>query len=166
MGPLARRLLYLALSMSLSGCIIPTQFTSAEQTPNYRPTIVASLVKPALGQLNRSQTDFEEFDIVAEDPNLDDLLKARLFKQVSSTSPRIYTGDEIPLDFPSVPDAMNPTRRSGNFPSLSDCGLLGGSGHTDIFVVVADREFSNEVGHESTTSGGLTDEKYWDLICP
>ena len=87
-APLARRLLYLAVSMSLTGCIIPTQLSQAEQTPNYRPTIVASLVKPAIGQLQRTQADSEEFDIVAEDPNLDDSLIARLFKQSSSTAPR------------------------------------------------------------------------------
>jgi hypothetical protein len=165
---LARRVLLLGVVLC-TGCIVPTPLQQAEQTPNYRPVIVASLMKPPLGQLQRTTADSDAIDVYAEDANLDDVLKARLFKQTSSTSPRAYTGVQIDLDFPTPPDPMLPTRRVGHFPLLRDCGVLGNaSGLSSLFVVVADRDFSNEAGKEFLTidNGGLTDEKFWDIICP
>ncbi len=164
---LARRLLYTAVSMVFAGCIVPTPLQQAEQTPNYRPTLVTNLVDPPFGPLPKKVDDVVELKLVAEDPNLGDTLSARLFSSRGPTS-RLYLGlVDAPLNLPTVSDTVNPTRRTGRFLPLKLCSVLnlsGGQG-AELYVEVADRPFSTVLGHENEVPGGLFDENHWELKC-
>jgi hypothetical protein len=161
---MARRVLLLLASMLSVGCIIPPSLKQAEQPPNFRPVFVASAVAPKFGPINLPDSmDRVQFSIAVEDPNLDDILTVRLFRL--NGDKRFYTGLFIELDFPTVADPMNPTRRVGRFAEIAPCQVFSGV-DTPLFAIVADEDFSTKPTEEDTAPGGLTDENHWELDCP
>jgi hypothetical protein len=158
----------------MPGCFVFTSPPNPDGgAPNYRPVICADLTKPAFGPVGPlGRGDLVEFDVCAEDPNIEDgSLTARIYKQVSGAANDLgvstqlaWTGIEFSLDLPALPDKDNPTRRLGTSPALA-CAVWGApSATTNVFIIVADRPFS-KTQPDQVIPGGLSDQKYWELQC-
>jgi hypothetical protein len=148
------------------GCIIPTPLEQQSQPLNYPPNIVAAATTPQFGPLDFQHADPVGFNIVADDPNLDDELRARLFTRASGLGPRAWNGLEIKLLFPSVLDPQHPFRRAYSFPTIALCSQLDSrsqGGLFDVYVVVADRQF--KPSPDDDQSDGFTAENHWEVTC-
>jgi hypothetical protein len=141
--------------------VIPTDLTQEEQPINYRPVFVSDQVMPPFGPITHSATDVVEISIVAEDPNKDDSLKARLFR-LGTAPGQLDLVDEIgKLD----QDTAMPLVRRGQFHPSRLCSLFP-SGVNDLFVVLTDGLWSDMNGVPGPqVTGGLTDENHWELTC-
>jgi hypothetical protein len=176
---LARRLL-LGAAMSFcaltAGCLWPTSLHDEASFENVAPAFSA-LTMPPFGPLVRTGAPIiDSLTVFAVDPNPDQLpnngpkvLHARLF-ELGTEGPqsRFYTHIFTDLLYPqqgTIDPASTPL--SGSLFGSSGTNLCmeypnGG----DLFVVVADRAFSDMTGQENTAPGGLTAENHWELSCP
>jgi hypothetical protein len=165
----ARWLLWLA-AMASFGCVIPTALVDEPAEVNSRP--VFSSADPPFGPLPATAGQLTELKLGAQDPNPDPVtnkLYVRLFK-LGTTGPtsRIYLGDATDLDYPPGADIVHQplTPLTGSFFGPSGIDLCGAFGDgIELFVVVADRQFSIQPGQETSAPGGLTDENHWELSC-
>ena len=157
---------------AMPGCFVFTAVPGQDGgAPNQRPVLVAELTKPAFGPVGPlGRTQLIEFDVVAEDPNVEDTLTFRIFKQESgaadlgASTTLVYSGREYPLLLPSLPDANNPTRRFGQSLALP-CDEWGdNAATTNVFIIVGDRPFSN-MQFDQVIPGGLSDQNHWELQC-
>jgi hypothetical protein len=160
------------LSCALTaGCLWPTSLHDEASFENVAPAFSA-LTMPPFGPLVRTAVATDSMTIFAVDPNPDQLpnngpkvLHARLFETVGS-QPRFYTHIFADLLYPqgSIDPASTPL--SGSLFGTSGTNLCveypnGGV----LWVVVADRAFSDMPGQENTAPGGLTAENHWELTC-
>jgi hypothetical protein len=148
-------------------CIVPTPLEQqAEQPVNYPVNIVADASTPPFGPLDHQHGDPVGFTIVADDPNLDDTITARIFTRPSGLGTRMWNGNSVTLFLPSVPDPQHPFRRYGMFPIYALCTQLdsrGQGGLFDVYVVVADRPF--KPSPDDDQSDGFTAENHWEVTC-
>jgi hypothetical protein len=171
----ARMACGLLLLSTMSGCIFfapPTEESTV--SADRRPVLVAdetTLQNQPFGPAGPfTPTQALDLKIAAEDPDIGDTLTARLYKLVSGagvdggvSTARLWLNFEIPLSLPSPPSVDHPTRRYGEFTSL-ECGLLGPSPNTVLYLIVADRAFS-DLQPDQVQPGGLSDENHWELNC-
>lgn len=160
-------------SLTLSGCLWPTPLHDAPTTgnDNVPPSFVDSSIDPPFGPLSVATVPSTILKLAAVDPNPDPLgneLHARLFL-LGSAGPtsRVYAQQEATLNYPPGTDTSSHplTPLTGSFfPDGGDlCALFPSAG--DLFVVLADREFSPDPGKQNTAPGGLTSENHWELDC-
>jgi hypothetical protein len=149
--------------MSLCGCVLPTALEQvSSQQQNHRPVLIAA-DKP-FGPLTLSAADNVELKIFAEDTGGDVPLVARLFRPGSSgpTSRAFFV--EQDLSFPSGTDLKKtplPPQTATFFMGGSPlCTLFSDGG--ELYVDVTDGVFT---GNGNEVSGGLSDEKFWELKC-
>jgi hypothetical protein len=155
---------------TLSGCLWPTSLTDEVQAENNRPVFASS--DPVFGPLTVVNTQVVDLKLQAQDPNPDkdtNNLYVRLFR-LGTTGPtsRIYTFISSVLTYPPGTDIANHplTPLSGSlFPPSGTILCSNFDDGDELFVVVADRPFSNELGMENTAPGGLTSENHWTLRC-
>jgi hypothetical protein len=155
---------------TVSACLWPTSLTDEVQAENNRPVFSSS--DPVFGPLSVVAGQVVDLKLQAQDPNPDketSSLYVRLFK-LGTTGPasRIYTGRAAVLTYPSGTDIVNRplTPLTGSLFPPSGIILCGNFVDGDnLFVVVADRPFSDEIGMENTAPGGLTSENHWRLEC-
>ncbi len=169
-------------SLTLSGCLWPTPLHEAPSAKNVDepPSFVEGSINPPFGPLSvAGVASNPPLNLVAVDPNPDEpsppnnqlkngLLHARLFLLGSSgPSSRVFAQHETTLTFPAGTDfnsATLPQLTGSFFPDGSDmCALYPNAG--DLFVVLADRDFSDTQGMENQAPGGLTSENHWELDC-
>ncbi len=160
------RMRSLAMVALLSACGGSTPANGVNDPPSF----VDYLIDPPFGPLSLGAGQSTVLKLAAVDPNPDPvgLLYARLFLiGTTGLTSRDYTQDETTLTYPAGTDVNNSplTQLTGSFfPTGADlCALFPGAG--DLFVVVADRDFSNDPGMENTAPGGSTSENHWDLHC-
>jgi hypothetical protein len=148
---------------------MPTALVDEAQEENSRP--VLSHADPPFGPLPLTSAQTIDLKLFAQDPNPDPVtnqLYARLFK-LGTTGPtsRIYLQYPATLNYPPGTDIVHMplTELTGSF--FGETGLdlcIFGDG-TELFAVVADRQFSIAPGQENTAPGGLTNENHWELSC-
>jgi hypothetical protein len=145
-----------------SGCVLPTSLQEEPSPVHYRPVLVSA--DPPFGPITHSATDVVQISIVAEDPNVDDKLRVRLFKGLPDQL--VFSGLEITL----LTDQSDKTRvrRQGSFVALDLCKVY--QNNDALFVVLANAPFYDPgdmmPGHVPWQSpGGLTDENHWELTC-
>lgn len=156
------------VAATASGCVLPTTLEQ-EQTINYRPVIVSA--SPGFGTLTRTANDADTIDFFVEDANAEDVtIYARLYTGSGTT--RIYTFLSTTARYPDgvdptqVTDPEHPPHLVGNFFGTAGAKLCGLGYAGDLYLVVADRPFANDVT-EDTVPGlnGLTNENHWTLVC-
>jgi hypothetical protein len=145
-----------------SGCVLPTSLQEEPSTVNYRPVLTSA--DPPFGPITHSLTDVVQISIVAEDPNVGDTLRARLFKGLPDQL--VYSGLEITLA--TDQSDTNRVRRLGGFVGLDLCKVYQNG--DALYVVLADAPFyvpgDMVPGHDPWQSTDqLTDENHWELTC-
>lgn len=149
------------VTMTSSACIVPVPLDREQPPADSPPTIVAgsAMPQPLYPQLVTHQlTDTFEFSFLVDDPDLDDILTARMF----------YSTDETQFSeqtLLSAGDNKHPDRRDAIFGPLQFCTIFDGDGQnpqTPVTIIVSDRVFTNQIGPDTV---GLTAEVDWLLQC-
>jgi hypothetical protein len=137
-----------------SGCVVPAPLEQEADPVNYRPVLISA--EPAFGRVTREVGNEIELKVVVDDPNPQDTITARLFRQLQPDQAPQFVA-EIPR-LESAANPSKPTYRTGTFVAKKLCDFPYGSG--TYYAVVADREFI-----DVRSSAGLTNEANWELEC-
>jgi hypothetical protein len=136
---------------------------------NSRP--VFSHSDPTFGPIISAAGQSLELTLAAQDRDPDpatEKLYVRLFKLGNDgPSSRLYVGDSTTLSYPADSDFQNQplTPLAGSLFGPTGADLCAIFSDGELFVVVADRPFSDAPGEENLAPGGLTDENHWELSC-
>jgi len=146
--------------MSKLTLLVLLALSACERNPS-APVITGA--DPQFGLLTMSADQTMELTVrVLDTSERDGVLYARLFQgDAADAAARRYTQQETMLSAVS-----GSAQLTGSFfaPSGAQLCQLFPGGAT-LYVVVADRPFSDARGAEDTAPGGLTTENHWELSC-
>ncbi len=150
-------MLSLSLGSLVGGCIIPYNFRDIPAETNKAPAIQEELTIPKFGPLDGNA--LLQFEVVVDDPNLEDELTAQIFEVKAGAAPDEFTGIADEQSDPDPDPETFPFRRHFILPSggpVNFCNQL----HAGVFaVVVTDRPLSVSVKDR------LTDRGLWTVSC-
>lgn len=161
---LAMRSLLAGLLIYAIGCVVPTPLEQEGDPPaNHSPVIVSGEPDFASGPYTPFHADdVWNFEVTADDPDVDDTLEARLY--------RLDGARLLPVPSPiflTAPDADHLTRRSGQFFGTAYCEFSGAMPQQEylFYVYVSDLPFPAS-GSPGELRDGHYDYKYWVVRCP
>ena len=67
------------------------------------------------------------------------------------------------IDLPRLRHAF-PERHIIYFDSIDSTQRVAAASEPGT-IVLADRQFKDEIGHENESNGGLTSENHWEIVC-
>lgn len=144
-----------------AGCIVPLPLEAETGPANSPPAIADGEAVPTFGVVQHVFGEQFELSVRVDDPDLDDVLVARLFRPAFTGQSRVSIY-ELP-SLPSAGDAEHPERRVATFPNAAYCDLVTATNEpVKVSVKVSDFGFDNAFSDQTK---GLTDEAYWVLIC-
>lgn len=161
---LAMRSLFAGFIVYAIGCVVPTPLEQEGDPPaNQSPVIVSGEPDFAAGPYTPFHADdVWNFEVTADDPDLNDTLEARLY--------RLDGSKLLPVPSPIFLAAADPSqlaRRSGQFFGTAYCEFSGAMPQQQYFfyVYVSDLPFPAS-GSPSELRDGHYDYKYWVVRCP